>query len=490
MWRYLGFRLLLFPLTLLLILLVNFVILNLAPGDPAEMIDGGRSGEAGREASTKENILDDPYFQFREHFGLTLPILFNNWPAISEQKISSALTQIELEKSSSERHSALLRWGDRARYLMPKLFSIAANERLPLSIRRNALNLFVRGGLRSSHFGPSISEKAKQENLAIESSNRFFLALHVAKDEKEAVISEKLAQARTWMEEHPDTFAPLSWERRVAVFIKESRFYRYFSRLITLDFGTLRSDPNRAVTQEVIARLKYSITLAIIPMVISFALAQLFGMVMAYHRNRWIDASLNTFFLILYAIPLFVLAPFLIETVALGKKLPFTDISLPISGFQSDVELMSKMTSLERVGDILLHLALPLICLLYMMVAMQAKLARSAYLEALGQDYVKTARAKGLGMRKILIKHVGKNAILTSVTAVASSFGAILGGSLIVETVFNIHGFGRFFYEAILNRDYNVILFSAIFGSLLTLVGYLAADVAYMLLDPRVKIQE
>ena len=89
----------------------------------------------------------------------------------------------------------------------------------------------------------------------------------------------------------------------------------------------------------------------------------------------------------------------------------------------------------------------------------------------------------------ILFKHVGRNAGVTIVTSLAGSLGIVLGGSLIVETLFDINGFGKFFYEAVLNRDYNVIMFSALAGSFLSLIGYLAADLAYMWLDPRITLE-
>jgi peptide/nickel transport system permease protein len=106
----------------------------------------------------------------------------------------------------------------------------------------------------------------------------------------------------------------------------------------------------------------------------------------------------------------------------------------------------------------------------------------------LRQDYVRTARAKGVGPFDVLFRHVGRNAAITMVTSIAGSLGVILGGSLVVETLFDIDGFGKFFYDAVLNWDYNVIMFSALAGAFLTLVGYLMADIAYTILDPRVTL--
>jgi peptide/nickel transport system permease protein len=129
-----------------------------------------------------------------------------------------------------------------------------------------------------------------------------------------------------------------------------------------------------------------------------------------------------------------------------------------------------------------------MIAIMYGSLASSARLSRTAILETLRQDYVRTARAKGVATSVVLLKHVGRNAAITIVTSIAGSLGIVLGGSLIVETLFEINGFGKFFYDAVVNRDYNVIMFSAIAGSFLSLVGYLFADIAYTVLDPRVTL--
>lgn len=488
MIRYLSIRLLLFPITLFAILLINFVILNLAPGDPTQMMDGGKTGELNRSESGRLQALEDPYFQFREHFGLTLPILFNRWPAIDQKAISAALTELSSASSGTEHHQALLRWGDRARFLMVKLLHIADDTSLPFEVRKVAFNLFVRGGFRLGHFGSHLSSEAKLENRKIENDNRFLLSLHLGKEASLELLNQQVVRAQGWLEKNSASYPEvLSTKESITTFFTQTRFARYFNRLAHFDFGVLRTDASKSVTAEVGKRIKYSLTLAVIPMILSFGLAQLFGMIMALNHGKWLDHSLNTLFLILYPIPVFVFAPFLIEKVALGHTLPFTDIPIPISAFQSDAAHYSTLSSLGRLADIALHLVLPIASLLYWMIAIQAKLARTTFLETLHQDYIKTARAKGLPTSMILIKHVGRNASITAVTALASSIGLILTGALLVETLFNIHGFGRFFYEAILNRDYNVILFSAIAGSALTLIGYLLADIAYLLLDPRMR---
>ncbi len=257
---------------------------------------------------------------------------------------------------------------------------------------------------------------------------------------------------------------------------------------MVLDFGTLRNDENKTVISEVTKRFKYSLTLAVFPMLITYFLCQVFGFYMAMNQGKWQDFLFRIVFLILYATPVFVVAPFLIEKVALNNTFPFTDIPIPISGFTSGEEVYGGLLTYERLFDVAKHICIPLVCIMYGSLAVSSRISRTAVLEVLRQDYVRTAYAKGLSKIRIMFYHVGRNAAITIVTSIAGSLGVILGGSLIIETIFEIDGFGRFFYQAILNRDYNVIMFSALASAALTLVGYLTADIAYTVLDPRVSL--
>ncbi len=166
------------------------------------------------------------------------------------------------------------------------------------------------------------------------------------------------------------------------------------SRVVRLDFGTLRNDPNKRVITEVASRFKYSLTLSIVPMLLTFIICQFFGFFMAYKQNRWPDFSLNVSFLILYAIPVFVVAPFLIEKVALHHTIPFTDIPIPISGFTSPEQVYSQLTSFQRLLDTMIHIFFPLSPSCSSMLAAQSRLSRTAVLEVFRQDFVRSACAK------------------------------------------------------------------------------------------------
>ena len=477
MVSYLVRRLLLIPVTLFAILLINFAIINFAPGDPSTISTSAMSGEgnrhAGEETSTGQ---DEQYLLFREHYGLTLPVLINTWPSLSQRKVERTVKKLAGEPGRMS--NLKIRFGDQAKYVLPQLLNLAGNESEPAKVRREALRYFVRGATRMGVVGAGLTSEQRAYNREVAADNQFLRELR-----DQASLPVAVEQARRWLAKRSDAFhlAPTVGERAKILFA-ETRLSRYFTRVLTLDFGSMRNDANRTVIREVGSRIKYSLTLAVLPMLIAFVLCQVIGFVMALYQNRWPDFGLNVLMLVLYAIPIFVVAPFLVEKIAMHSS------AIPISGFHSDNAVYSHLNSWQRFLDIALHLFLPLIAIMYGTLAAQSRLSRTAVLEVLRQDYVRTARAKGVPPFTILWKHVGRNAAITIVTSLAASLGVILGGSLIVETIFGIDGFGRFFYEAIVNRDYNVVMFSALAGAVLALVGYLIADIAYTFLDPRVTL--
>ncbi len=493
MTDYLIRRLLLLPITLFCIILVNFVIINLAPGDPVMVTEISPEGQERRDAARSFAFGTDlRYLQFREYYGLTLPILLNFWPYTSLEGVMDTLKTLQHPDEMSLRDYDALRihFGDKARFIMPLLLHVLQDPLQPMAQRALASQFFARGGTRQGFVGPSISKKEKAANNKIAQDNLFLRKSVFLKDDLPEQVEEKVAGLTKWYKENKVLyhFAP-TFSEKIQILFLETRFCRYMSRVLLLNFGTLRNDSNKLVIDEVSKRFKYSLTLAILPMVLMFFVCQLFGVIMAVYQNRVQDMTLNVTFLVLYALPVFVVAPFLIEKVALGHTFPFTDIPIPISGFTSPDPIYNELTSWGRFMDTSKHLVLPLIAVLYGNMASQSKLARTAVLEVLRQDYVRTARAKGLSSFMVLAKHVGRNAAITIVTSVTGSLGLILGGSVIVETLFEINGFGKFFYDAVINRDFNVIMFSAIAGAFLTLCGYLVADIAYTMLDPRVSLE-
>lgn len=500
MWNYILRRLLLLPITLFCIVLVNFIIINLAPGEPTSFVEISPEGIASKKADRSMAFSsDERYLLFREFYGLTLPILFNTWPNLTQSYVKKTLWQITYHRASQNTNSEMnvkdyddlrILFGNQSRFIMPLLLEFIEDPHTNSDIRRVAAHFFVRGGTRPGYVGPNLTQEQKEWNEKITIDDQLLRTLTWNSKNSHPEILDKIAQLKKWYEQNKSfyDFEP-DFKEKMKILFFETRFTKYMSRVLTFNFGTLRNDPNKQVIDEVTKRLKYSLTLSLLPMLFTFILCQIFGAIMAFWQGYWPDLTLNVVFLILYALPVFVVAPFLIEKVALYNHFPFTNIPIPISGFTSPDRIYDQETTLQRLFDVLRHIALPLLAIMYGSLAAEARLSRTAILEVLRQDYVRTAWAKGVPPFTILYKHVGRNAAITIITSLAGSLGIVLGGSLIVETLFDINGFGKFFYEAVINRDYNVIMFSALAGSFLTLLGYLVADIAYMWLDPRITLE-
>lgn len=499
MFNYICRRLLLLPITLFFIILVNFVIVNLAPGDPVTVTEVSQEGMAGRREDRSMAFgRDDRYLLFREHYGLTLPILINLWPYTSMETVRTKLWQLANRKIDPEANKDMppkdyndlrISFGDRSKYVMALLMKIIEDPNEDPKIREYAIRFFVRGGTRQGYIGQNLTQEQKDYNRKVAKDNDALLSFLKSKPGDKQDLPALVKQIRKWYDDNKQFYQFEPTESQKFKMIFQTRFNRYMSQVLTLNFGTLRNDDTKTVISEVTKRFKYSLTLAILPLIITFFLSQTFGVAMAVFQNKWPDWFFNVMFLILYAIPVFVVAPFLIEKVALNNYFPFTHIPIPISGFTSPEGVYENMTSSQRLFDVITHIFLPLVAIIYGSLSSAARLSRTAILEVMRQDYVRTARAKGVSTGNLLFKHVGRNAAITIVTTIAGSLGIVLGGSLIVETLFEINGFGKFFYDSVINRDYNVIMFSALAGSVLTLIGYLVADIAYTLLDPRVTLE-
>lgn len=486
MIKYFTKRLLLLPFTLLVIFLINFVIVNFANNDSLDNKSMDSFGDVTEKKVVKGT---DAFLQFREHYGLTLPIVFNSWPCISQKKLQRVLHKISKEKHLEDQ---LLRsWGDRAKFIMPLLLQETTNENESLEYRILAVRLLIRGGIQTGIVASSLSAEQKLLNHKISQSNSFLASLTPSYNENELELIDKINRLTEWFQ-NQGGFERFSYKfsRKIKTFFFETRLFRYFSKIIRLDFGVLKNDRNQTVVNEVMKRLKASLILSVLPTLIVFVACQIFGLIMALWQNRWIDHCLNFIFLLLFSIPVYVVVPLLIDKCVLNKTFLFTNIPMPYSGLSSPKEIFMNLSSGEKILDIILHSLLPFIAVSYGSLSAQSRFSRSAFLEVFRQDYVRTAVAKGLSQYDILVKHVGRNAALTMITSLASSFGTILGGSLVVETLFQIDGFGKFFYQAILNRDHNVILFSVFVGSGLSLLGYLIGDICYVLCDPRLQFAE
>ncbi len=255
----------------------------------------------------------------------------------------------------------------------------------------------------------------------------------------------------------------------------------WVKRVFTFDFGTSYKD-HRPVWDKIAERLPVTIQLNVISIFLVYFIAIPCGVFSATHPGTGTDRILTLFFFFLYSLPSFWVAVLLIMLLGGGD---FLDI-FPVYGISSIGA--EHLGFLPRLLDRLWHLVLPVTCLTYGGLAYLSRLTRSNMLEVIREDYVRTARAKGLDERVVIFKHAFRNALLPIVTILAFLLPAMFGGSIIIESIFSIPGMGQLGFEAVLSRDYPVIMAITTISALLTLIGLLLSDILYAVLDPRIEL--
>lgn len=259
------------------------------------------------------------------------------------------------------------------------------------------------------------------------------------------------------------------------------QYFTWLGKLARLDLGRSFSSDNRPVLDKIKERLPITLSLNLVALIIEFGLAIPIGVLAAVRRDTILDKGITVVVFLGFAVPTFWLA--LLLMYFFGVKLNWLPISgLHTLGYES-------YSWLGRLWDLTKHLVLPICVASFGSFAGVSRYMRSAMLQVIGQDYITTARAKGLSERVVIWKHALRNALLPLITLLGFSIPGLIGGSVIFETIFAIPGMGQLFYQGVMSRDYPVVMGILVIGAFLTLLGNLIADISYALADPRIRQQ-
>ena len=257
------------------------------------------------------------------------------------------------------------------------------------------------------------------------------------------------------------------------------QYGRWLSRLVRLDFGDSFAQDRRPVADKIVERLPVTILINVLSITVILAVAIPIGILSAVRRNSGFDRLTTIFVFLGFATPSFWLALLLMDY--LGVRLGI----FPIAGLKSLGH--EYLGFAGRLWDLIHHLILPVFVSAFGGLAGFSRYMRSNMLEVIRQDYILTARAKGLAERTVIYRHALRNALLPVITILGLSVPGLIGGSVIFETIFAIPGMGKLFYDGVMMRDYPLIMGILVIGAVLTLVGNLIADLSYALADPRIR---
>jgi len=249
------------------------------------------------------------------------------------------------------------------------------------------------------------------------------------------------------------------------------QFFTWIGKLLHGDLGVSLIS-NVPVLHMIGQRIEPSISIALATIIVSVLIAVPLGVIAAWKQGTWIDRFVMGLSVLGFSVPVFVIGYVLIQVFALDLRW------LPVQGFKSIT---------GGFGPFLERLVLPTLALSFIYVALIARMTRASMLDVLGEDYVRTARAKGIGEIAVLFRHALRNAAVPVITVIGTGFALLISGVVVTESVFNIPGIGRLTVDAVLARDYPVIQAMILLTSLLYVTINLLIDVAYTLLDPRIR---
>lgn len=489
MLRYLIKRLLIFIPTLLVISLVTFMLSAFVPGDPVDSMlnkNAGSEGQAAQKLATEK-----AYIELRHKLGLDLPIFYfsitdatqsdtlyripkrnhretlerlsyecGNWE--NAQAYYKTLVAYENEIYAIERIDSIRTEVGRIKDKLGYLYNIYQNDKIEntLSIINETLNSRAELASYKTSF-KTLQDKYQFMIANKEAGNRYIPVLYWYGLKN---------QYHTWM------FGDKPW------FFGDNPNYTS-AGFIRGDFGISYQD-KRPVSSVLWDAISWTFWISLVSIIIAYLLAIPLGVNSAVNRGSKKDNIITTTLFILYSLPSFWVGTMLIIYFCGGDY---------FSWFPPAVSLMQHPFDagfFEKGINVIYYLTLPIICWTYGSLAYLSRQMRGGMLSVLNQDFIRTARAKGLEKKTVVWKHAFRNSLLPIITIFAAIFPAIISGSIVLEFIFSIPGMGKVSLEALVSRNYPVVFTVMMFTAILTLVGMLVADLMYAVVDPRISYSE
>jgi len=467
MLKYIFKRILLFIPTLFAISLLTFFLSTHVPGDPVEQMLNSNS-EMGSAANAQAS--ENAYIAKRKQLGLDLPTFYF---AVSNQAIPKDLHTIPKKFQRENLEKLIEKYGNW------KEIDTYYNSIKGLEINAGSF----KGD--STNADALIDIKQEVQKLYIEpeeNSVRIAFKSIQSKLDSTASLASLATSLNSTQNAFEDVIKKATPNKNLIPAIHfyglNNQYHQWITKFMVGDFGISYQD-ERPVKTVIWEAIRWTVILSIISIFLTYLIAIPLGITSAANKGEIKDQTISTSLFILYSLPSFWVATLLIMFFGGGD---FLNI-FPSFGVPKATETM---TFFQRFTSYIYHLTLPIICYTYGGLAFISRQMRGAMVNSLSQDYVRTARAKGLDEEKVLWKHAIKNSLLPIITLFANVFPLAISGAVALELIFSIPGMGKTAYEALVARNYPVVYTIVMFSAVLTLVGYLVADILYAVVDPRI----
>jgi ABC-type dipeptide/oligopeptide/nickel transport system permease component len=309
------------------------------------------------------------------------------------------------------------------------------------------------------------------------------LKVDVKLSDAEKAVAPVVANWKAYVSIHESRYEP-SWAKRLVWLVTDTQYTNSIAKLVTFDFGRSMVKPYDPVGPKIFQAALVSAPLMLLSEALIYLFAVPLGVYCAVTRGRWQDRAVSLTLFIFNSIPPVVLGMVLLTFFCFGTFLKI----FPMYNLHS--EAYDKLSLPVRAADYVWHAALPVVCLTLASLASLAMFARSSMLDIVNQDYIRTARAKGLAGRTVILKHSLRNAMIPVITLFSSFIPAMLGGSVIVEVLFGIPGMGRLSFMSIEAKDYNMMMAMIYIDAIIVMLSILLSDLLYVLVDPRISFSK
>ena len=476
MTTYLVKRLLWFIPGVFIITLLAFAISVNAPGDPLAVYKS-ELDKIDTENREQEALIVQ---QWRQKLGLDLPVFYLSLSSLSSPSASLTANLSAEERIALKRLSFVSGNASNSKLLQSSFYGmwqVLADDTGRIEEKKRELALVRINSLKTADNEDKI-QMLMDEVRKLQIIDPLF--------QRQYQNSDKLF--RNWRIE---TTIWKSWTPTFQIH-HDNKYHRWlFGDPYGISNGVIRGDFGKSiitklpVSQTIFSRFKWSATLAIISILIAFVVSVPVGVWAGARPGSWFDKITNLKLFVLYCIPGFWMGTLLLMVFANPDVLPWFPASgvMPPGGFPKEIGFFEKMIAT------LPYLVLPICCYTYASFAFTSRVVRSSIRDNMLQDHIRTAKAKGLPLPRIAFKHAFRNALLPAITVFSEVFPMAVGGSVIIETIFNIPGMGFETVQAVFNRDYPMIVAVCTLSALLTMTGFLVADVLYAIADPRIKLK-
>ncbi|MCX6180461.1 MAG: ABC transporter permease [Bacteroidetes bacterium] len=463
MLKYILKRILFFIPTLLVVSLLTFALGVNSPGDPVEVLmDNSESAKFADQTSRRAD-----YMKMRKKLNLDLPVFYFGVSSIAEPDTLYKIPE-KLHRENLERFISMYgNWPQVSLYYtqVKALESAVSGMVVTDSLKDQLIKVRLLISELYYKYDPSVV-KSKHEQLS-----DCFHVLHPEHNYMKELTTSYAAMvdgATVWK----NYFPSFHW------YGFNNQYHIWIVNLFKGDFG-ISYYKKQPVIDMISGRMLPTLLFSVLSVLIAFLVSIPLGVHSAVNKGTAKDKFYTIALFVFYSLPSFWVATLLINYLTNAEYLDW----FPVKGLEDAADDASFG---DRMLNYLHHMILPLFCYTYASFAFISRQMRGSMLQTLGQDYIRTAWAKGLAPKQVYWKHAVRNSLLPIITLVASIFPSLIAGSVVIEYLFTLPGMGRLAYEAEVSKDYPVIYIIMLFSAVLTLVGYLVADILYAVVDPRI----